>query len=139
MTLITAFATDDGVNFIDRHFGDARYYDIYKIDADSAEFLKRVQNTSKEEDEDIHADPEKARSIAGILKKENVNVAVSRIFGPNIKRVRRKFVCILMEDILITEALRAVRKNVNKIEIEWLKGEDRSHIRMKKEADDEKI
>lgn len=56
-----AFATDDGISFINRHFGDADFYDIYEISADKNKFIKRIDNTT--EDEEIHADPKKAKTL----------------------------------------------------------------------------
>jgi len=96
-----AFATDNGKTFMSRHFGDAGFFDIYSIDENSFCLIKKVINSSEEENRDNHADPEKAKSISGILLKENVNTVVSRIFGPNIKRISEKFVCVLMDDIHI--------------------------------------
>ncbi len=61
--LLTAFATDDGKAFMDRHFGDAKFYDIYEISKNEASFMKRIDNTVDEEEE-VHADPEKAKGIS---------------------------------------------------------------------------
>ena len=66
--LKVAFATDDGKTFMSRHFGDAEYYYIYEINKENAEFIKKINNTTEEE-EDIHADPTKAKSN---LKKHKV-------------------------------------------------------------------
>ena len=125
MDLITAFATDDGDNFIDRHFGDANYYDIYKISASSMKFIKRIDNTTEEEDEEIHADPKKAKGISGLLKKENVQVVVSKIFGPNIKRIKKNFVCIIMSKENVEEGIAHIQLRFDTIVKEWDKGEER--------------
>jgi len=88
MKLKVAFATDDGKTFMGRHFGDARFYDIYELDEDQASFIKRIENTVDEE-EDVHADPKKAKGISTLLLDEKVAVVVSKIFGPNIKRIKK--------------------------------------------------
>ena len=49
---ITAFATDDGESFIDRHFGDADFYDIYEISESKVQLLKRIDNTTEEDDDE---------------------------------------------------------------------------------------
>lgn len=132
MIIRAAFATDDGTSFITRHFGDAELYMIYEIDDDGFHFVKEVRNTSAEEKEGVHADPEKARGIAAILKQEQVNTAVSMVFGPNIKRIRKQFVCVLLGDIPIAEAVAVIQVNNSAIQEEWLKGSERTHINLKK-------
>ncbi len=129
MIIKAAFATDDGNSFIKRHFGDAEYFLIYEITEDNYRLIKKIANSTEEEK--THADPDKARGIVEILVKENVNTAVSFAFGSNIKRIRKKFVCVLVDDIPIETAVRTIRENSRVIEGEWLKGEGRGHISLK--------
>ena len=126
-----AFATDDGKKFIDRHFGDAEFYNIYEICKDKAEYLKRIVNTTEEDDEHIHADPKKANGVASLFKGENVQVLVSKVFGPNIKRMKKKFVCVLMNRKSIEEGIKKLQESINIVENEWNKGEDRNHLNLK--------
>lgn len=121
-----AFATDDGKCFIERHFGDARFYDIYEIEGDRANYVKRIFNDTEEEE--MHADPKKAKGIAGLLRKENVQVVVSRVFGPNIKRIKKKFVCVVVTGNSIEGALVNICNNSEQIFAESNKGEDYNHI-----------
>ena len=127
MKLRVAFATDDGKTFMGRHFGDARFYDIYELDEDRASFIKRIENTVDEE-EDVHADPKKAKGISTLLLDEKVAVVVSKIFGPNIKRIKKKFVCIVVRDDEIDVGLKKICNNIEKIYVEWEKGNERKHI-----------
>ena len=127
--LKVAFATDDGKTFMDRHFGDAKHYYIYKIDNENSEFVKKISNTTEEE-EDIHADPKKAKSIAKLLKQEKVQVVVSKIFGPNIKRIKKKFVCILMKEYSIENSIDIIKSNFLMIAEEWEIGENRSFLKL---------
>ncbi len=124
-----AFATDDGKTFMGRHFGDARFYDIYELYENQASFLKRIENTVDEE-EDVHADPKKAKGISTLLLEEKVNVVVSKIFGPNIKRIKKKFVCIVVRDDEIDIGLKKICENIEKIHVEWEKGQERTHLLM---------
>jgi len=129
--LITAFATDDGKSFIDRHFGDADFYDIYEISSQTAKLLKRIDNTTEEDDdEEGHGDPVKAQGVTGMLKKEGVNMAVSRVFGPNLKRIKKKFLCILVEKTSIEESLKILQKRFPSLLDEWNVGEERTFIRL---------
>lgn len=126
-----AFATDDGKTFMDRHFGDAEYYDVYEISEADSEFKKRIKNTTEEDDESIHADPEKAKGVAGLFKNENIKVVVSKVFGANIKRIKKKFVCVLMNDNSISESIKNIQQSIHIIDNEWNKGEERSHLNLK--------
>lgn len=122
-----AFATDNGTTFISRHFGDAKYYDIYLIDNDKADFIKRITNMVDEE-EDIHADPKKAQGISELIAKENVSVVVSKVYGPNIKRIKKKFVCVVVKDETVEEGIHKICQNIEKIYAEWERGSDRNHL-----------
>ena len=125
--LKVAFATDNGKTFMDRHFGDADFYDIYEIDGDKTYFIKRIDNKVDKEEE-VHADPKKAKGISKLLLNENVNVVVSKIFGPNIKRIKKKFVCIVVKGEEIEEGLNKIYVNIEKIYSEWEKGESRDSL-----------
>ena len=124
--LKVAFATDNGKTFMGRHFGDADYFHIYEIDENNYELINIIKNTTEEED--IHADPKKAGSIAKLLKQENVQIVVSKIFGPNIKRIKKKFVCILMKQNSIENGIDVIKTNFLTIAEEWEIGENRKHL-----------
>ena len=126
-----AFATDNGKTFMDRHFGDAEYYDVYEISKTDSKFIKRIFNTTEEDNEDVHADPNKAKGVAGLFKNENVKVVVSKFFGPNIKRIKKKFACVLMNDNNILGSIKNIQQNIYIIDNEWSKGEERSHLNLK--------
>lgn len=127
--LKVAFATDNGKTFIGRHFGDADFYDIYEIDRDRANFIKRIDNTVDEEEE-VHADPKKAKGISKLLLDENVKVVVSKIFGPNIMRIKKKFVCILMKENSIETCIEVIKSNLLTIAEEWEKGDNRNFLKL---------
>jgi predicted Fe-Mo cluster-binding NifX family protein len=124
--LTVAFATNDGEHFMSNHFGDADYYHIYEINPTSAKYIKVIQNTTEEEE--IHADPKKAKGISQLLKEEKVNVVGSKVFGPNIKRIKKTFVCLLLKDTNIKDAIKKVSENYDKILSEWNKGEERNFL-----------
>lgn len=128
MALRIACATDDGENFINRHFGDADYYYIYELDEKKAEFITKIDNNSVEEEK--HADPKKAKSVVQILKKEDVQCGVSCAFGPNIKRVKKQIVPIIMENNNIEEGLKSLVSKFSDIEKSWNKGEKREYLKI---------
>ncbi len=126
--MIIACATDDEEKFINKHFGDARKYMIYNInDEGNIKFIKRIINTVDEEEE-VHADPEKAKGIKDLLQAEDVQVLLSKKFGSNIIRVRKHFVPVVVKDERVEEGLVKLSKNINKVNEEWKKGKSRDHI-----------
>ena len=129
VSILVGIATDDSENFTNRHFGDANCFDIYELTAEGIKFVKQIKNTVDEEEPDLHADPEKAKGIARLLKKEGVNVLVSKIFGPNIKRVRKKFVCVVSRAENIAAAKLDLVANITTIKTEWNAGETREVLK----------
>ncbi len=126
--LILAIATDDEKHFMKRHFGDAKSYLIYQINESGWEFLKKIENNSEEEKR--HADPVKAGSISGILKEEGVQVLASKVFGPNIKRMIKKFACILVHEETIELGLDDIKLNYSAILERWKQGPERKPLKV---------
>lgn len=129
MTLRVALATDDGIRFVDRHFGDAKYYYVYEIDELNVNFIRSIPNNSV--DEKKHADPKKAKSIVKILKEDEVQVGVNLKFGPNIERVKRHFVPVIIDTESIDQGLNKLIDNYDKLVELWDKGEERSYLSFK--------
>lgn len=127
-SLTVAVATDDGKSFIDRHFGDAEKYYIYRLTAGSFEFLKKIANTTEEERR--HADPVKAKGVTGMLKAENVQVAVSKVFGPNIKRIKKKFVCVVAPGQIVEVVLSELPHRFQELVSQWESGENREIVKL---------
>jgi len=88
-------------------------------------FMKLV---TVDEEKEVHADPKKAKGISNLLLDENVSVVVSKAFGPNIKRIKKKFVCIIMNDESIEDSMNRICKNIRLVMNEWEKGETRKHL-----------
>lgn len=108
--IITAFATDDGERLIDRHFGDANYYDLYRITPSEAVRITRIPNTSEEEQG--HADRKKASEIMGLLAQEHTQMVVNRRFGPNIRRLMEHLSCRKSDRLLIEESIRDIQEEM---------------------------
>lgn len=128
MKITAAVATNDGKTTIKKHFGDADYYYIYEVSAEQFHLLKKIDNSSDVEEE-RHADPRKAKSVAAVLSSENVNTAVAKVFGPNLKRIKSKFVCVIVNDEQIEDAVKKVQQRCQDIEAEWNKGLERSYLK----------
>lgn len=122
-----AFGTDDGENLNNDHVGIAKYFHIYRFSDGKKEFIEKRKNVEFTGDESIkHGDPEKAKATSSAL--EGVDALVGRKFGPNITRLLRKFVCIVVRTDTLANAIEAVHNNMDRIVEQKSKGEDRKHI-----------
>ncbi len=108
---LVAFGSDDGESLKgDTHVGMSRYFVIYRICEDAREFVERRENVKYQEDETLkHGDPGKARAVSSAL--EGVDVIVGQRFGPNITRLRNKFLCVVVRKDCIEEAARIISDN----------------------------
>ncbi|OPX30808.1 MAG: hypothetical protein B1H08_00675 [Candidatus Omnitrophica bacterium 4484_171] len=112
--LLAAFATDDGKNLADDHFGMAKYFYVYRFLEGREELVDKRKNARYAGDESMpHGDPKKARATASAI--EGVDVIAARRFGPNIKRLENKFVCVVTRVSTIAEAVELIRNNIGKI------------------------
>jgi len=114
--MIIACATNDGEKFASCHFGDAKQYDIYEMDGSACRFVETVRNTTGEEEEEIHADPRKAKGIVDLLSKNNVQVGMTKVFGPNIKRVVKHFVPVIANEDKISQGLKSLLEDYERID-----------------------
>ena len=125
-----ATATDDGEHFVTRHFGDADYYDVYDVTPEGITFVLRIENRMGEEEG--HADPKKAKGVVGLLKEHGVQVGLTRVFGPNLKRIKSKIVCVLTARDSVASGLEMLRDNFAAASDEWDKGEERNFLDLRK-------
>jgi predicted Fe-Mo cluster-binding NifX family protein len=125
--LLVAFGTDDGENLNNDHVGMAKYFHIYRFSDGKEELIEKRKNVEFTVDESIkHGDPEKAKATSSAL--QGVDVLVGRKFGPNITRLLKKFVCIVVRTDSIASAIKAVYNNMDSIVEQKNRGEERKHI-----------
>ncbi len=117
MELIIALATDDGLHFTKGHFGDAAFYELYRLGEDGATYLGRVENTVEEER--MHGDPRKAKGVAALLKPHGVHALAGPQFGPNIARIREHFVPVVIHSPTLEAALPRLIAARPQIEAMW--------------------
>jgi predicted Fe-Mo cluster-binding NifX family protein len=125
-TFICAFGTDDGKHFTNRHFGDSNRFDIYELTENKISFIKQIENNSVEET--THADPKKAGSIVKILKAQGVQIVFSKQFGPNIKRIKKNFVCVRVHNKDLDSIKELTTENISLFDSMWNIGEERGFI-----------
>jgi len=130
MKFLIAFGTDDGKNLNNDHVGMAQYFYVYEFSNGREKLVEKRENTRFGGDETMkHGDPEKAKATSSVLK--GVGVLVGRKFGPNLPRLVRKFVCIVVRTNTLTSAIQAVHNNMDRIAGEKNKEEGRKHIVLK--------
>jgi len=93
MKIKLACGTNNGNEFTNEHFGSSKYFLIYEFDLETKDlrFLERIENSTPEEEK--HGDIKKAKSVSELLK--NVFILVAFRYGPNIVRIRKRFIPII--------------------------------------------
>lgn len=115
--MIIACGSNDMVNFTKEHFGESKYFLIYDINKKDYKLLEKIKNTSPEEK--VHGDPKKAKFIADILNSRNVKAVFAYAIGPNVVRMRKKFVPIISRIPNIAEALDKLKEHIEEVENEY--------------------
>lgn len=126
MKFLVGFATDDGKNMVNKHYGDAEFYLVYEISQNESVFVEKRSNTTDENDERFHGDPNKAGKIGKIMK--DVQVLCNKQFGKNIVRMTKKFLPVLFDIDSIEEAIKIIQQRLPEIEEAWKLGENRKHL-----------
>jgi predicted Fe-Mo cluster-binding NifX family protein len=127
MELLIAFSTDDGQHMLKGHAGQARYFDVYKFLNGQAEFLERRDNSKYKGHKTIkHGDPKKAQATLGALK--GVHVLVAKTYGPNLPRLLKTMLCVVVRTQKISDAVEILKRNAEVVLGEYQKGEVRKHL-----------
>ena len=113
MEFLIAFGTDDGINLNDDHVGMAKYFYIYRFSNSKEELMERRENIPFAGEESVHGDPKKASATASVL--QGIDVLVGKKFGPNLLRLRRKLVCVVVRTKTIANAIEAVHNNIDRV------------------------
>jgi predicted Fe-Mo cluster-binding NifX family protein len=131
MQLVVAFSTNDGETLVtDDHAGMARYFHVYRFTDGEVEFVERRENSKYGGDETMkHGDPEKAKKSLGAL--EGCDVWANPRFGPNLPRLLKKLLCVVVRVERVDEAVDLIRGNLEAVAEEHAKGEERQHLVLK--------
>lgn len=126
--LVIAIGTDNGeIIKPDEHVGMSKYFQIWTY-SEGETYLKETRENAKyKEDETIsHGDPMKAQATASVLM--DVDVLVGKMMGPNIERLRQKFVPVIVREPDIKKSLEIIKDNINEIFEEKEKTERRGIV-----------
>lgn len=117
-----AFALGTNEQFEPKHFGEAEKYAIYEWNDCNMNFITSIRNPMKDFDEEqLHGSRMKGSGIIDLLKKEKVNVVVSRQFGRNIKMINQHFIPVIVRVNKPSEAYRFLKNHIQWIQNELLK------------------
>ncbi|MEA3420733.1 MAG: 4Fe-4S binding protein [Acidobacteriota bacterium] len=113
--LIIAIGTDDSERIKPNdHIGMSKYFQIWKYSDGNLALIETRKNAKYKEDETrIHGDPGKAKATASALK--DVDVLVGKMMGPNIERLKKKFVPVIIREAIIKKAIEIIKVNINEI------------------------
>jgi predicted Fe-Mo cluster-binding NifX family protein len=92
-SVIIACATNDKKELVNDHFGEATWFMLFKLSKKNISEIKSIKNktaSESEEEEHSHGAAKKAKAIIEHFKSENVDIFLSRQFGPNIKRIKKR-------------------------------------------------
>ena len=111
---------------------EMRIFSIYmEISEKEVNFLIRIENRTEEDlDELEHGNIVKALSVSSLLKEEGVTMVISHIFGPNLKRIKKQFLCVINEEGNIKESIIKLKNNIPLLIEEWSKNEERNFIKL---------
>jgi len=113
--LVVVFATLDGDAIPKGHFGEAPQFDFYRLTADSATRVGSMINprTGELQGHPPHADSggHKGGGIGRLLGTHGAQVMVSRAFGPNIKRMRQRFLPVKLNLENVDDAISQLQAN----------------------------
>ena len=133
MELTIAFSTNDGEHLVtDDHAGQAKFFDLYRYTDSDVRFIERRENSKYSGDEQMrHGDPKKAQKSLSAL--EGVDAWASPRFGPNLPRLLKRLVCVVVRVGTVDEGVELVRQHIEKVVEQYEAGEGRSHVVLKPE------
>jgi len=102
-----AVSTEDEKTLTNDHFGEGEVFLIYHIDSQGYKLLEKRVNTSPEEDE--HGSEKKAKGIMEILG--DIPILLGYQFGPNIMRIKERFLPIVSRYKDIQHTLKMLIEN----------------------------
>ena len=127
MKLIVACATDDEHTLSSAHFGSASKYAILEMGDTTCTRLQHLSNRVNTCEEG-HTDPQKAKNIIHLLTDRQVQVVVAKCFGPNIGRIKRSFVPVIVKADTLEDGCMKLLKNRDAIVAELHKGKTRNFL-----------
>ncbi len=128
---IAAFGVDKNGDLTDAHFGDSEYFEIFSVSKSSITFVEQRKNLKIREEK--HGDPKKAKAISTLLS--GVDVLVAFRMGPNILRMKKKFVPVIVGTKDVNIAKKLILKSFSRILEEVGRKGEKNYITIKNKED----
>ena len=139
MIIAIAMAETDADNdtLAKGHFGSAPQFRLFKMDGTSVTYLRSVDNPrgpaspdpqSHEGHHHAGGGGHQGHGIGRLLGDEGVQVMVSRAFGANIKRMRQRFLPVVVRSERVDDAVAMLQAHWVQIEQHWNQGSERKHL-----------
>ncbi len=126
---VFAIGTDDKETIkSDDHVGMSKYFQIFKYSPKYDKLIfqeTRVNPKYEEAKAKVHGDPEKAKAVSLILV--GIDAIVGKMMGPNIVRLKNKFVPIIIREPRIEKAKEKIKEYINEIDEENQKTGEKRH------------
>jgi len=126
--ILIACATDDQKTFVPDHFGEARYFMLYRLTPEGWEHVKTLENVAREGEGHGHhhhhghghghghGEGAKAQAILEHFREEHVDVFASRRFGPNIVKINKYVLPVVIREAkTLEEGLEACRSHYDEM------------------------
>jgi predicted Fe-Mo cluster-binding NifX family protein len=84
--MLVAFGMDDEKHLTAGHYGDSKFFLIYRIKDGKAELVEKRENRAADMEEAEHGDVRKFRAVLSQL--DDVDVLAAFRMGPNFVRIR---------------------------------------------------
>ena len=136
--LIVAIASDDGEHMPKGHFGAAPRFELYALEADNATWLRSIDNPRSNNSLPLDGggahhshgpgSSHHGGGIGRLLGGEGVQVMVSRAFGANIKRMRQRFLPVVVQRERDSDAIALLQSQWGRVEQHWQQGAQRKHL-----------
>lgn len=107
-----AIGTDDEKTVKpDDHVGMSAFFHIFEYSDGEMIFKEKRENPKYKSDETrIHGDPGKAKATASVL--QDVDVLIGKMMGPNIVRLKKQFVCVIVREKEISHVIDIIKENI---------------------------
>ena len=124
-SFLVACATNDKQTFIPDHFGEAKYFMLYRLTREGYEHVKTLVNRARDGEGHGHhhhghghghGEGGKARAILDHFREEHVDVFISRRFGPNIVHISKVVLpVVIRQGETLEDGLEALRSRFDEL------------------------
>jgi predicted Fe-Mo cluster-binding NifX family protein len=113
-----AFAVNQSNAFESRNFCNADKFSIYELISNDFVYQEEIINPYSTEEQQAEGSVDNGNEIINLLKKYDINVLVSSIYGRNIQMVNSHFIPVVVSSETPAEVITTIRKHIKWIDDE---------------------